>query len=173
MTGIKNFSDAVIAHSFDGMEYKFQPKEIKVLPPHVAQHLVGATYTCALGASPLRLIAEKDVPAELTSTPQPVAPDLAVLRNGTEADIDVAEDGRFYTIPAGKTCVLPALMAKSIHERFVLARRTGLYLEKAAPLPEAVSAGPEEHAPAHDSPVPSFINAPEEKVKRQYKRKNK
>ena len=175
MVGIKNSSENKVSACCNGSEYVFAPKEIKVLDGAIAQHLVNVTFTCALGASPLKLVAEKDVPAELLSSPAIVAPEILVLRNETDKDIDVAEDGKFYTVPAGGVYALPASVAKSIHARFVLARRTGLNLEKAAPLPEAVSAGQEEHAPAHDSPQDNhpILTPSEEKPKRTYKRKNK
>lgn len=165
MIGIKNTSKQPINPSFDGVIYEFAAGEIKVLPNHVAEHLARVTFTCALGASPLKLVAEKDLPKELLSSDSPVvAPTLALLVNDTEKDIIVLNDGDALTVPAKGKLPLPQRTAAAIYERFTGAKRVGLSLKKVEketkaatpPPPPAGTSGPADApAPHSDGDKPS------------------
>lgn len=131
MIAIKNTAKTRLTPSFDGVIYEFSPNEVKVLPPKVASHLISSTYSCGIGASPLKVVQQKDLSKELEQKESAaVAPTLLLLVNDTELSMDLMHDGEIYTVPAEGSLALPQAVATAIHERFIGAKRAGLLLKK-------------------------------------------
>ncbi len=148
MIGLKNFSAKKIVQQFDGVEYSFAPKEIKLVENHVATHLMKSTYTCGIGASPLRTVPLDAIPAEVSADPGALSGDILQLTNETSAGVDLMHDGEIYSIAPKGTRVLPAEIARILYQGHIDARRSGLVLSKVVPPAKEVSAPPPPVEPA-------------------------
>lgn len=144
MVGIKNKSEKKIHSVFDGVHFDFGPGEIKVVDLHVAHHLMRATAFGATGVTPLVIIPEKDVPAELLKADPVASPELYILRNGGSAPQTAMHDGVAYTVPAKGKLPLPAHVAKSIYQRLVTANKPDIFLDVPKPKPAKAPEKPSE-----------------------------
>lgn len=106
MIAIKNSSDKRLSYSFDGVDYFFNPQELRLLPEAVVNHLLKASHTCAVGGSPLKLVPSKDVKDELRASPA-CSPELKVIRNVSDKAVELVYNSVGVMIAPGAEVVLP------------------------------------------------------------------
>lgn len=154
MIGLKNTSEKAITAMFDGVEYTFTAKEVKLIPQAVASHLVKASFTCALGSSPLKIVPLDAIPGEILASPGAVSKDVVVLANTGDSPLDLTFNGEIYTIPAQDKRVFPADIGRALLRLHTEARRSGLVMSEVVPQRSEVSAPPATEAPAPDESEP-------------------
>ena len=156
MVGLKNCSPESKSFDFAGVSYNFRPGELLVMTPHIAQHIIKASATCAIGGSPMKLIMEKDIPAEVAMPGAVQSSVTIVLRNISDSAVSFLDDGIDFTIPAGGCLAFPQAVGARIYSRHVSARLHQLSLD----VPEAVKPSTENYSP--DNPLPAPSEEPKE-----------
>jgi len=128
MISLKNSSEKTLFYSFDGGEFKFGPGEIKLLDDKVVKHLLHVSMTCAVGGSPLKVIPNDKAAEALLASPK-ASLDIVVLKNVSDKDVHLQQNGIDYVVPAGKILALPSNIAKVLFLRHVQAKRDDLVVD--------------------------------------------